>query len=336
MGFTGERVARAALLAATLLLSIAPSAGATFPGENGRIAFTDSGSVYTIDPDGTDRTFVVANAHSPAWSADGRRLAYFINQPDANRGLHVANADGSGHAMVRHAEVSRTQTSSTEETFFEPAWSPDGGTIAYEEIEVACSHPACIIRPMGIRAIRPDGSGDRLLHLPGFPAANPAYSPDGSLLAWDAEGVHVSNSDGTADIVLGPGFDPSWSPDGTRIAFARYVDSFNVEIHVMNADGNEERRLTFQSGDDRDPVWSPDGTKIAWAAQSGLSVMNADGSEPTTLAAGVLPDWQPLVGPRRAHYKNASHFCKAAREFMGSEQFTQRYGNHGGCISQNR
>jgi hypothetical protein len=46
--------------------------------------------------------------------------------------------------------------------------------------------------------------------------------------------------------------------------------------------------------------------------------MNADGSGQSRLADGVSPDWQPLVGPRREDYKNASHFCKAEREFLGA------------------
>ena len=65
--------------------------------------------------------------------------------------------------------------------------------------------------------------------------------------------VHVSNSDGSGDTVLtvnGGGFDPSWSPDGTRIAFARYVGCCNPEIYVMNADGSDERRLTTLDGFD--------------------------------------------------------------------------------------
>jgi hypothetical protein len=58
--------------------------------------------------------------------------------------------------------------------------------------------------------------------------------------------------------------------------------------------------------------------------------------EQSRLAAGVTPDWQPLVGPRRADYKNASHFCKAEREFLGEQEFGQKYGSHGGCVSGQR
>ena len=51
------------------------------------------------------------------------------------------------------------------------------------------------------------------------------------------------------------------------------------------------------------------------------------------LVAGAVPDWQPLVGPRREDYKNASHFCKALHDFLGEADFAQRYRGHGGCVS---
>ena len=45
------------------------------------------------------------------------------------------------------------------------------------------------------------------------------------------------------------------------------------------------------------------------------------------------PDWQPLVGPRRADFKNANDFCRAEREFLGVAEFRARYRNFGGCVS---
>jgi Tol biopolymer transport system component len=337
----GLRIARVGLLAAALVLSVVPSAGASFPGQNGKITFATSDgvfttNVYTINPDGSDLRQVAADAKYPAWSADGRRLAYFLDSFDANRGLTVADADGSGPVTIRPAAYRADEMSSREQTLVEPAWSPDGGTIAYEDFVVACSHPACIVQQGGIRAIAADGSGDHLLPLPGFPAGNPSYAPDGSQLAWDDGRVHVSKPDGTDDIVLTAdgGFDPSWSPDGTRIAFSRAVDCCNTEIHVMNADGSGERRLTFVGGRrNSDPAWSPDGTKIVWSHEDELRVMNADGGEQSRLATGFSPDWQPLVGPRLADYKNSSQFCKAEREFLGDEAFTQAHSSHGGCVS---
>jgi hypothetical protein len=68
--------------------------------------------------------------------------------------------------------------------------------------------------------------------------------------------------------------------------------------------------------------------------------MNPDGTgqarvTPEGTAAGS-PDWQPLTGPRREDFKNASHFCKAEREFLGEQEFKREYGNHGGCVTRDR
>jgi Tol biopolymer transport system component len=102
----------------------------------------------------------------------------------------------------------------------------------------------------------------------------------------------------------GPDFDPSWSPDGTQIAF-RSERSGEPEIWVMNADGTSQRRLAAGLS----PAWSPDGLRIAYASPgdqpcppgrgplcSGLSIMNADGSGQHRVPqtdGGEYPSWSP-------------------------------------------
>src|SRR5215813_12134394 len=90
--------------------------------------------------------------------------------------------------------------------------------------------------------------------------------------------------------------DPVWSPDGTKIAFAR-GNSQNGGIFVMNADGSDQRRLT-EFKYDQSPTWSPDGTKIAFErtdnSGSRIFVMNADGSDQRAVASGFQePAWSP-------------------------------------------
>lgn len=102
---------------------------------------------------------------------------------------------------------------------------------------------------------------------------------------------------------------PSWSPDGSRIAFQSDRDDlFNgrSDIYVMNADGTNVQRLTTDSGFDESPAWSPDGTRIAFLSTRAdrvnnnvrqVYVMDADGAAQTQLTFGAFVQprlsWSP-------------------------------------------
>jgi TolB protein len=115
------------------------------------------------------------------------------------------------------------------------------------------------------------------------------------------EDIWTSNLDGGGARRLtrgaGPEDDPSWAPDGSRLAYRDSRRGYNVadEIYVINADGSERRNLSRTRGNDWGPAWSPDGKLIAFNSSYELHVIRPDGSgmRRVTAAAGEYPAWSP-------------------------------------------
>jgi Tol biopolymer transport system component len=154
-----------------------------------------------------------------------------------------------------------------------------------------------------------DGSGEQQL-TKGSRDFYAEISPDGTRIVADTElpgtdGLLVMSIDGTdrRTFPVGDAMDPSWSPDGNRIAFT--LDSGAADccltLWVMNADGSGLARLGNARG--YSPTWSPDGTKIAFLmsgdgleAATLLAVMASDGSDVTPITEPGWwgePDWSP-------------------------------------------
>lgn len=110
---------------------------------------------------------------------------------------------------------------------------------------------------------------------------NPAWSPDGSKVAFDrCQGlgcssaeydIYVMAGDGSdvTDLTnaLGSDTDPTWSPGSAEIAFVGFRSGdANFQIYRMNANGTGQVNLTNDSFENIEPSWSPDGTKIAFSS----------------------------------------------------------------------
>ena len=168
----------------------------------------------------------------------------------------------------------------------EPAWSPDGTAIAF-------------VSTLGgdIFVINTDGSGQtNLTNTAGSIAeSNPSWSVTGKIAYQRTSQIWVMDANGSGQtqfsgITQPSPTGPAWSPDGMKLAF-----SSGGEIWVINANGTNELRLTMTASTDTDPAWSPDGLKIVFAkGGSGITVMNADGSNEIPLAGGGSgPAWSP-------------------------------------------
>jgi TolB protein len=248
--------------------------------------------------------------------------------------IFTANADGSDVQQVTVAKPNHIH--------LQPAWSPDGGTIAYVDIPFSAN------RQPSIRLIGADGSGDHLLiNDPFFGQFQPSFSPDGTTILLDrcrppggpctlysigADGKHLRNL--LPFSLDGADIDGQYSPDGTQIALNVFYDKGGLgAIFLMDPDGSNLHRITSWARGGFLPDWSPDGSTIAFTnhccdpRHSAVLAMNPDGSGVHRLTdPGQRHDFSPSYSPqgdRIAFERDTEDFSKGSVWTMapdGSDQ----------------
>lgn len=264
-----------------------------------RIAFisntTGTKEIYISDFDGQNpEPFTSTGAITlfPAWSSDGRYLAY------------TAYKTGKPDLYIRSIRDKRGSVVSTGGSSITPAWAPGQFVFA-----ASLSHQGnpCIYLISGDGKIL-----EKLTNHWGIDVA-PAWSPDGKAFAFvsDRTGtpqIHIKrlNSSEVKRLTYKGEYNssPCWSPRGDSIVYTGFSKTEGTNIFVIDLkEGSNPIQLTRNSGDNESPSWSPDGTMIAFSSTregpSKIYVMNADGSNQRRLLTlkgeQTDPSWSPRL-----------------------------------------
>jgi Tol biopolymer transport system component len=267
------------------------------------------GRLVLVDEDGARLADLTPLAHrvatidsNPAWSGDGRWIAFASNRArvgldQTSLWLVGARRGAALHRLTRERSVDR-----------DPRWSPDGRHLVYSSSAgVTFDLWVLDLAPDRDGLPRPSGRPRRLTRTDELDELTPSVSPDGRTVVYMgldrktqrsrlflvplAGGASRALTDGPADLT------PSFSPDGRAIAFAAPVKGRgDIDLWAVDADGGHRRLLVGEPlADETGPVWSADGrflfaTSVLRSVASGLPILSSLafvdlGERPTTLRA---------------------------------------------------
>lgn len=233
-------------------------------------------AVYVANADGTGVRRLVKPAHrleesaSPAWSPDGRWLAFASTRAAAgNPEIYVVRPDGSGLRRLTHTAGDAHVLGDDGM----PSWSPDGKRIVFTSNRTGGG---------AIWVMRADGTGERKLYdHEGTDEFNPQFAHDGRRIAFSQLGlgtaeVWIVGSDGGGARRIAAGGQPTWLPVASAresaaagglaadVLFTRHLRGTGTS-DLFLARGSLVKRLT-RDGTSAGGVFSPDGTQIAFAS----------------------------------------------------------------------
>ncbi|MBU6154914.1 MAG: PD40 domain-containing protein [Bdellovibrionales bacterium] len=269
-----------------------------------RIAFVCDKSgkkeIYTSAFDGTDIRQVTrlrSLSMAPSWSPDGTKIAFSVYNRHSGNIKNIDLFEYQFRTGVLKLLSNRSGINSG------ACFSPDGKNIAYTMSYTG--NPEIHLLDLETKV------STQLTRSLGFDV-DPAFSPDGQRLAFVSSRpgkpmIYTLDLRSPLDVkrlTYAGAYNatPNWSPDGSKIVFAGWLER-HFDLFTITSDGGKIDRLTKDEGNNEDPHYSPDGSFIAFSStRSGgknIFVMNSDGSKVRRLTFGmgtcVAPKWSPYL-----------------------------------------
>jgi Tol biopolymer transport system component len=314
-----------------LFAAAAGAAQASFPGANGRIAYSSFGddgnprAIHTMGADGSDDRQLTHSgwARNPAWSPNGRLIAFDLAADgDGPARLYVMRASGRHKRRIPTGDLDARN----------PSWSPDGRRLVFQGClrDSECEEDSIFVvgrRGRGLREIAADG-------------VDPVWAPNGRWIAYAGklreEGcrtiVLVRPSGRRTHSVLSDEPDESksnfcagasgldYAPSSRKLVYlavrarrsGSYPDpvtgedrplyAYDHAMYTVGVDGNGRRLVTWRAVAEFEYLlapfaWSPDGDWLLWGDDRGTFVGHLDGGGERKIAGQGSGDeyaWQPL------------------------------------------
>lgn len=218
-----------------------------------------SWGIYVCEPDGSNATALTHSGRKPEYSPDGDHIAFLgYHHPRYSR-VAVMESNGFQEHPI----------SETGGFHLDYCWDPRGQQVVYEALTE--NGPQLRISDLsGAKdRILSDGDGGR------YRDRNPEWSAatDKLIIEREVRGFPVTElwtldpETGQDKQVLSNGrrnVDPTWSPDGSRLAFASSTAEGDYDIYVCDADGKNLKVIADTPADEHAPSWSPDGKSLAF------------------------------------------------------------------------
>lgn len=315
-----------------------------FSPDGTRIVFVRDGSVYVMNSDGSGQTSLNTPnlAYFPMFSPNNSKIAFvtlndelfIMNSDGSNRILLASGADNNYRPKfspdgtkivfirdigvfqyeiytvdVNNLTLNRLTNNNVGE--YDPVFSPDGSKIAFVR-------NTDLNRQIFI--MNSDGSNQVQLTNNGY-AEEPIFSPDGSKIIFDGwdqaigDGIYVMNSNGSnktrlVAAITSYGNRPVFSPDGTKISYdahcqdLQFCPNDNNEIYVMNSNGSNQTRLTYNFVKTTEASYSNDGRKIVFTENRNndfeIFIQSVNEYYSERLTNNSVKDYSPVVSPNGA------------------------------------